>query len=419
MDQNSDPNLEMLKSLSSHLASGVNSAALEVKRSKEQLEALLYSKGLVDESLKLFSSSSSSLYQSAAQSTIFTTSSMAIPICEQFKASPPGSGRSFYSDQIQSTIQAGVSALIAASPSKSQTGLASLRQMLSTHNAELLSLEERLGSRLAPYSKHLETILRGALESYRDAGNSLRFVYASTALRELLREFLADVAPDDDVKNAPWFVADNTSKSGVTRRHRIDYAIFKNLTLDKFPQTFSEQADKIASQLLKHIDKLSSLTHVTAKVLGKNYPDAAPLFASLMQQFILLVCAIETSTILIEQDIATDIQTHLDDIFTGDFFNELDCLSSHTRPQGASDVEVSKLTFNEEWIEFSGTGSVDCDLQWGSDGDVERGDGLESSDSYPFTFSGRVPIGDISRIEIDKSSIEINTNSFYGDEPEE
>ena len=414
MDSIPNPNLEMLKTLSSHLASGVNSAELEAKRSKEQLDALLYSKGLVDESLKIFSYSSGSLYQSAAQSTIFPTASMAIPMCEQFKASPPGSGRSFYSDQIQSTIQAGVSALIAESPPETQTWLDSLKQMLATHNEELQSLEERLCSRLAPYSGHLEIILRGALKSYRDAGNSLRFVIAGTALRELLREFLAAVAPDEDVKNAPWFQADKTSKSGVTRRHRIDYAIFKNLTLDKFPKTFSEQADEIASQLLKHIGELSALTHVTEDVLGKSYTDAAPLLASVMQQFILLVCAIKTSKILIKQDIAVDIQTHLDDIFTADFFDELDCLSSHTHLQGASDVAVGELTFDEEWIEFSGTGSVDCDLQWGSDGDVKRGDGAESSASFPFKFSGKAPISDPSQIEIKRESISVDTSSFYG-----
>lgn len=410
----------MLKSLSSHLAAGVNSAELEAKRSKEQLDALLYSKGLVDESLKIFGYSSGSLYRSAAQSTIFPTGSMAIPMCEQFRVSPPGSGRSFYSDQIQSTIQSGVSALIAASAPETQAGLDSLKQMLSTHNEELQSLEERLCSRLGPYSEHLETILRGALASYRDAGNSLRFVNAGTALRELLREFLGEVAPDTEVKKAPWFVPAKDASGGVTRRHRIDYAIFKNLTQEKFPKTFSEQADEIASALLKDIGKLSALTHVTEDVLEKSYTEAAPLFAAVMQRFILLVSAIETAKLLIEQDIAVDIQSHLDDIFTGDFFDELDCLSSHTRPQGASDVEVGELTFDEEWIEFSGTGSVDCDLQWGSDGDVSRGDGAESSASFPFKFSGRAPIGDPSKIEIDRESISVDTSSFYeGDDEEE
>jgi len=419
MDPKPDPNLEILKSLSSALASGISSAELETKRSKEQLRALLYSKELVDESLKIFSSDVSSVYQSYAQATIFPTGSLALPIAVQFKKEPPGPGRSLISDQIQYTLQAGVAAFITAIPSAAPVGVDSLKQMLSTHNAELVSLEERLRSRLATYSEHLVTILRGALESYRDSSNPARFVNTGNLLRELLREFLEILAPDEEVRKAPWFKPDETSKNGVTRRHRIDYAVFGNLAKDKFPKSFAVQAEDIASALLKDIGRLSSLTHVTEEVLEKTYTETAPLFAEVMQRFLLLVSAIETSKMLIEQDIAAEIRSHLDDIFTSDFFDELDCLSSHTRPQGASDVEVNELTFDESWIEFSGTGSVDCDLQYGSDGDVGRGDGVEGSGSYPFIFSGRAPIGDLSRIQIDRDSIKIDTSSFYGNEPDD
>jgi hypothetical protein len=44
------------------------------------------------------------------------------------------------------------------------------------------------------------------------------------------------------------------------------------------------------------------------------------------------------------------------------FFDELDTLSTHTRPQGAEDVEVEIKKIDEEWIRFRGTGSVLCDL---------------------------------------------------------
>ncbi len=415
MNQAPDNNLEMLKSLSNSLASGVSNAGLEAKRANEQFEALRYSKGLVDETLKILGDGKGSIYCETAQFTIFPTGSMVIPMCEQYEASALGSDKSFYANQIQSTIQAGVSALIADSSPETLMGLESLRQMLFTHNEKLLSLEDRLSSRLKPYAEYLETILRGALTSYRDAGNPLRFSNTGNALRELLREFLDVVAPDTDVKKAPWFIPDKTSNNGVTRRHRIDYAIFNNLTKDKFPKTFSEQTDEIATKLLKHIGTLSALTHVTEKVLGKSYLDAAPLFADVMQHFLLLVSAIEARRALIEEKIVIDILSHFHNIFTSDFFADLDCLSTHTYPQGASNVEIDDLTFDEKWVEFSGHGSVECELQYGSDGDVRNGDGLEWSDSFPFTFSGKAPIDDLTRIEIDTESISIDTSSYDDD----
>lgn len=407
-----DSNFEILKTLSISLGQNIRVAEYEVKQSKEQLDALLYSKGLVDDSISKIGGTGS--YLQPAQMTIGPTGSMVLPISQQFNQTAPGSGRSFICDQIQTSISAAVSAFITAVPAAQQGDLAPLRNKLETHNEELLSLEARLSSRIGAYSGHLQKILEGALNSYRDAGNPLRYVNTGNGLRELFREFLGEVAPDDEVKKAPWFVPDKTSKNGVTRRHRIDYAVFGNLVPGNFPKTFADQADGLAENLPKDIGELSAFTHVTAKILAKNYDKSAPLFAAVMQRFILLVSAIESAKMFIEKDVAYEIQKHLDDVFTGDFFDELDCLSSHTRPQGASDVELSEVTFDEEWIEFTGSGSVDCDLQWGSDGDVRRGDGAESSKSFPFTFSGKAPIGDLTRIEVDRSSISINTSSFGG-----
>lgn len=417
MSQSPDPNLEILKSLSVNLKSSITVAEHEAKRSQEQLDSLIFSKGLVDESVNILATGQALTVNFPV--ALNSSSSIALPLCERYNATPPGAERSFLCDQIQTSILSGVSSFVAENPSQIESSLAPLAAMLTTHKEELLSLEERLSGRLAKYSGHLATILHGALQSYSDAGNKLRFTNAGNALRELLREFLEVVASDAEVKKAPWFVADATSKSGVTRRHRIDYAIFQNLTPEKFPKAFAGQADAIASDLLKDIGKLSALTHVTEEVLEKTYAETAPLFTGVMQRFLMLVSAIETSRAIAEEDIAVEIQSHLDDIFTAEFFDELDILSTHTRPQGASDVEIGDVTFDENWIEFSGSGSVDCDLQYGSDGDVERGDGVESSDSYPFTFSGQVPISDLTKIEIDKKSIEINTRSFYDDGPKE
>jgi hypothetical protein len=257
--------------------------------------------------------------------------------------------------------------------------------------------------------------LEGAMASFRDAGNPTRFANTGNLLRELHREFLADVAPDALVKLAPWFVSEPTSRNGVTRRHRIEFAIYKNLKKADFPQSFADQANAVADRLLKDIDELSSYTHVTEAVLEKGMADSAPIFASVMQGFLMLISAVESAHILVEEDIAAQIWPHLDGLFTEDLFDELDQLSSHTRPQGACDIEITKVSFDETAIHFEGSGGVECDLQWGSDGDVRRGDGAEGSATFPFTFAGRAEIANVSEIEIDRDSISIDTGSFYGD----
>ena len=37
-------------------------------------------------------------------------------------------------------------------------------------------------------------------------------------------------------------------------------------------------------------------------------------------------------------------------------------------------------------IEITGSGNASYDLQYGSDGDITRGDGVQSTETFPFTF---------------------------------
>jgi hypothetical protein len=100
-------------------------------------------------------------------------------------------------------------------------------------------------------------------------------------------------------------------------------------------------------------------------------------------------------------------------VFTSDFFDELDILSTHTRPQEADAIEVQIEDIDTEYITFSGNGNVICDLQYGSDGDCRRGDGLEFSDSFPFTFLGEARSANPEEITVDRGNIMVDTNSFY------
>ena len=64
-------------------------------------------------------------------------------------------------------------------------------------------------------------------------------------------------------------------------------------------------------------------------------------------------------------------------------------------------------------ITFRGTGSINCDLQYGSDGDCSRGDGLEWSDSYPFTFSGEAETANPKMVTVEREAVEIDTSKEY------
>lgn len=66
--------------------------------------------------------------------------------------------------------------------------------------------------------------------------------------------------------------------------------------------------------------------------------------------------------------------------------SELSEISTHTRVSGVTDVDLSSIVAGAEWIEVMGSGSVELELQFGSDSDLDRDQGFTSREIVPFTF---------------------------------
>ncbi|HKH43765.1 MAG TPA: hypothetical protein VKM72_03785 [Thermoanaerobaculia bacterium] len=65
---------------------------------------------------------------------------------------------------------------------------------------------------------------------------------------------------------------------------------------------------------------------------------------------------------------------------------ELSEVSSHTRVAGVTDVDLTSIMAGAEWIEVTGSGSVELELQFGSDSDLDRDQGFTSHEVVPFAF---------------------------------
>jgi Predicted pPIWI-associating nuclease len=275
-------------------------------------------------------------------------------------------------------------------------------------------LKQELDERLQPFSAHLRTILRGAFASFADLENPLRFTNTGNALRELLREFLAEIAPDDRVKICKWFRPE-PSYDGVTRRHRTMFAVYSYLDPTTFPGSFVTEVDDLAGEIVRYVEKLSAFTHVTKDILSKLEVEASTIFDNTVSLFLRLFEAIESAREHVRDTLESALAIDLAVLFTSEFFDDLDALSTHTRPQDAEEIRVKVTNIGDEIIEFSGTGSVLCDLQYGSDGDCRRGDGLEWTDSFPFTFIGHAETAEPHKPIVESSDIQIDTSKYDGD----
>jgi hypothetical protein len=281
---------------------------------------------------------------------------------------------------------------------------------MSTLNGQKL---DELRKKLVPLSTHLGIILNGSVAGFSDIANPLRFSNTATGLRELLRELFVAISPDESIRSSSWFISDPTSKTGVTRRQRIFFAVYSYLDPQHFPKNFAAGIDKLATQIIKQVSLLSSFTHITKENLATPTETAIECFDTTIHLFLSLFESIESAREHLRDALQIELMDQLSEIFSSEFFDELDILSSHTRPLYAEDVDVVISEISNEIISFIGTGNILCDLQYGSDGDCARGDGLEISDSYPFTFSGEALTSNPREVSVDQSNISVDTSSFY------
>lgn len=67
---------------------------------------------------------------------------------------------------------------------------------------------------------------------------------------------------------------------------------------------------------------------------------------------------------------------------------------------------------NDEFIIFQANGSIGCELQWGSNSDLRKGDGAVLPQSYPFTCQLISPVYDPEGVESIEESLGVDTSSW-------
>ena len=100
--------------------------------------------------------------------------------------------------------------------------------------------------------------------------------------------------------------------------------------------------------------------------------------------------------------------------FHQDLPSELDSLSTHTRPDEVSDIDIDEINISSKSIFIKGNGVVSVEMQFGSDSDQNNDDGFKINDNFPFDFALTLGYNDENKLEIvDVQKVEIDTSSYY------
>jgi len=255
--------------------------------------------------------------------------------------------------------------------------------------------------------------LAAVINNLSDASNPLAFNNFCTSFRELVRHVLRDLAPDSEIQACKWFKPDNTSKTGITRAHAITYIVQGGLLEEYLVNTLKIDVNKEKHKLLSTINELSKFVHIEEKTFGTDVSVAEVKADSAVRALIsMLVCAKECRSSL-ARSLEAQISKEVFSVAISETIQSIDSLATHHSIEEIYVEETLVESIDSSDICFNASGSIGVQLQWGSNGDVRRGDGLLSEESFPFTCELRSSVESPEKVEADPGNFCVNTSSWW------
>lgn len=142
-----------------------------------------------------------------------------------------------------------------------------------------------LRGRFEKIDPNLVRMLNGAMSALNDlSADSVR--QACHSMRECLTYLTRSLAPDEGIKNTPWFVADKTSRSGVTRKHRLQYMILGSKANSATKQDVVDLNTDLITATLELNDDIMKSSHDLRETTAEAI---RPVFATYCKSLISLI----------------------------------------------------------------------------------------------------------------------------------
>lgn len=245
-----------------------------------------------------------------------------------------------------------------------------------------------------------------------DKSNPLRLNNYSYAMRELTRHILHRLAPDKNVLRCGWYRNETNKDNGITRKQRAYYAVQGGLHDSYVKNTLNLEVEDIHNNLVKAINKLSKFTHIEPQVFGLPAADVDALVNEATDAVNRFLATISDCRKLIIDSLWEQIGSAVIDETLRETIQAIDELATHHFIDEVYTETIEIYEINHEFIMLHANGSIDCELQWGSNSDLKRGNGAVISQSYPFACDLISPVDEPEAVECIEESLSVDTHSW-------
>jgi hypothetical protein len=258
-------------------------------------------------------------------------------------------------------------------------------------------------------------LLAASLKNLEETSNPLSFNNFCSGFRELVRHVLSDLAPDAEIKACSWYEPDKTSRSGITRAHAITYVIQGGLPDNYASDVLDVDVTDEKKALIAAVNNLNKYTHVNEGTFGIDAAHAlekAELSVRALSNVLELAnqCRAELAAAL-ESKIHNEVVA----LAISETIGSIDELATHHCVEEIDVEEVSVTKVGSKYIHLQTSGTIGVELQWGSSGDLRRGEGALGYDSFPFTCELQCHVDSPEELEVVEDSLCVDTSSWWED----
>ena len=251
-----------------------------------------------------------------------------------------------------------------------------------------------------------------AQNNLADKLNPLRLNNYSYAMRELTRHVLHRLAPDDYVISCQWYNKETDKEKGITRKQRAYYAVQGGLENSYVDNILGLEVEDIHSRLVKAINNFSKFTHIEPKVFDLPESDIESLVIETTESVYGFLTTIRDCRKMIIDSLWEHIDSAVIDEALRETIIAIDELATHHVIDEVYTDKVEIYEINHEFIKFRAYGTIGCELQWGSNSDLRRGDGAVLPQSFPFACELISPVGAPEEVESIEDSLGVDTSSW-------
>lgn len=256
-------------------------------------------------------------------------------------------------------------------------------------------------------------LYEASLRNLGDHANPLRINNFAYSMRELVRHVLGRLGPDEQVRRCSWFALEDSAKPEmITRKQRAVYAIQGGLSDEYVREVLGVDANAMHSTLANVIKRLSKFTHIEEKVFDLPAAEVDATSKDMEDAVVALIEAISEC----RRKVVSSLWEHIDQAVVFEAIREtilsIDEIATHHCIDAVYIDEVEVVEIHARGIHFKATGSIDAELQWGSNSDVKNDMGAVMSDSFPFECELHSTTEDPEAVEIDPDGLRVDTGSW-------